>query len=271
MTCESTNAPGMQTIPGNDWKHAVLSPQPQIRNCCEQLNFQTYNQMYSTSSQSLQRDKVKLNYLPAQNKIRPSNEWITISSANFRETYSYTVVGVNNIKPFPGNRKCQETLLCGLNSMSTLPLPEPWILFEPLLWQMMIHMIVNGVVYNSQDNQFLSKVEASLGCNRAFWAFWTGWLGCHSLLFLSTPDKDPGFDGTQPQALLLCSVLFSVLPQCFDRVFLQLDPLPISKWSRYWLVWNNNLLKVLRMQKNLDRRQSTVHGHLFKVLNNYTT
>lgn len=105
----------------------------------------------------------------------------------------------------------------------------------------MIHMIVNGVVYNSQDNQFLSKVEASLGCNRAFWAFWIGWLGCHNPLFPSTPDKDPGFDETQPQALLLCSVLLSVLPQCFDRAFLQLDPLPVSKWSRYLLVWNNYL------------------------------
>lgn len=83
MTWESTNAPGMQTIPGNDWKHAVLSPQPQIRNCCDYLISKlTFfnNQMNSTSSQILQRDKVKLNYLLAQNKIEPSNEWIMISS-----------------------------------------------------------------------------------------------------------------------------------------------------------------------------------------------
>ena len=125
LASSTTIMDGMQTIPGNDWKHAVLCLKPQIRNCCEQLNFQTTinNQMYSTSSQILQRDKVKLNYLPAQNKIKPSNEWIMISSANFRETYSYGT-GMNSIKPFPGNRKCQETLLCGLNSMSTLPLPE---------------------------------------------------------------------------------------------------------------------------------------------------
>ena len=58
-------------------KTCCAFPSAPNQNCCEQLISKlTFfdNQMYSTSSQILQRDKVKLNYLHAQNKIKPSNE-----------------------------------------------------------------------------------------------------------------------------------------------------------------------------------------------------